>query len=234
PVLVPGDAGYEDSRTVWNGMIDRRPALVARCLGTADVIAGVQVGGEHDLLLCIKGGGHNIGGLATADGVPMLDLSLMRGVWVDPPRTLARAHAGCVLGDVDRETPVRGLAAVPGFVSATGIAGPTLAGGFGYLTRRWRWGPTLSRADVVTADGRVVWASSDEHPDFFWVARRRGEFWRRDPHRVHALPGQAGDRGRSRRARGARGEGRVATVLGRKVGEVTGRRFLQPIGGHRP
>ena len=137
PVLVPGDAGYDQSRTVWNAMIDRTPALVVRCLGTADVIVCVQFAREHHLLLCIKGGGHNIAGLATADGALMLDLSLMRGVWVDAQRKIAHAQAGCLLGDLDRETQVHGLATVLGFVSMTAIAGLTLGGGFGYLSRRW-------------------------------------------------------------------------------------------------
>ena len=107
PVLVAGDAGYADSRTVWNAMIDRQPAAVVRCLGTSDVIACVKFAREHDLLLAVKGGGHNIAGLATADGALMLDMSLMRGVWVDPGRRIARAQAGCLLGDVDRETQVQ-------------------------------------------------------------------------------------------------------------------------------
>ena len=135
PVLGSGDAGYEDSRTVWNGTISKKPALVVRCLGTADVISCVQFAREHDLLLCMKGGGHNIAGLATADGALMLDMSLMRGVWVDAETRIAHAQAGCLLGDVDRETQLHGLAAVLGFVSLTGIAGLTLGGGFGYLTR---------------------------------------------------------------------------------------------------
>src|SRR5690242_20861517 len=101
PLLIAGDAGYEESRTVWNAMIDRKPALVVRCLGVADVIACVQFAREHNLLLCIKGGGHNIAGLATADGALMLDMSLMRGVWVDAERKIAHAQAGCLLGDVD-------------------------------------------------------------------------------------------------------------------------------------
>ena len=122
PVLVPGEGGYEESRSVWNAMFDRKPALVARCLGTADVAASVQFAREHNLLLCIKGGGHNIAGLATADGALMLDLSLMRGVWVDRERKIAHAQAGCLLGDVDRETQMHGLAAVLGFISQTGRA----------------------------------------------------------------------------------------------------------------
>ncbi|HVR98176.1 MAG TPA: FAD-binding oxidoreductase [Thermoanaerobaculia bacterium] len=175
PVITPGDAGYDESRTVWNAMIDRRPALVARCLGTADVVACVQFAREHQLLLCIKGGGHNIAGLATADGALMLDLSLMRGVWVDAQRQIAHAQGGCLLGDVDRETQVHGLATVFGFISLTGIAGLTLGGGFGYLTRRWGWTTdNVIGMDVVTADARVVRATSEENPDLFWGLRGGG------------------------------------------------------------
>jgi len=175
PVLLPGDAGYEESRTVWNAMIDRRPAMVVRCLGTADVIACVQFARANQLLLCIKGGGHNIAGLGTAEGGLMLDLSLMRGVWVDPRARVAHAQGGCLLGDVDRETQVHGLAAVLGFVSLTGAAGLTLGGGFGYLTRRWGWtSDTVLGMDVVTAEGRVVRASAEENADLFWGLRGGG------------------------------------------------------------
>jgi FAD/FMN-containing dehydrogenase len=175
PVFVPGDAGYEESRTLWNAMIDRRPAVVARCLGTADVIAGVKFARDNDILLCIKGGGHNIAGLAVADGALMLDLSLMRGVWVDPAVRIARAQAGCLLGDLDRETQLHGLATALGFVSLTGIAGLTLGGGFGYLTRRWGWtSDNVVGMDLVTADARLVRASSDENADLFWGLRGGG------------------------------------------------------------
>ncbi len=175
PVIAPGDVGYDESRSVWNAMIDRRPALVVRCLGTADVIACVQFAREHHLLLCIKGGGHNIAGLAAADDALMLDMSLMRGVWVNPRRKIARAQAGCLLGDVDRETQVHGLATVLGFVSMTGIAGLTLGGGFGYLTRRWGWTTdNVIGMDVVTADARLVRATSEENPDLFWGVRGGG------------------------------------------------------------
>ena len=175
PVLVPGDTEYDESRTVWNAMIDRTPALVVRCLGTADVITCVQFASEHRLLLCIKGGGHNIAGLASADGALMLDLSLMRGVWVDTQRKIARAQAGCLLGDLDRETQVHGLATVLGFVSMTGIAGLTLGGGFGYLTRRWGWtADNVIGMDVVTADAHMVRASNDENPDLFWALQGGG------------------------------------------------------------
>ncbi len=175
PLFLPGDVGYEESRTVWNAMIDRKPAAVVRCLGSADVIAGVQFAREKDLLLCIKGGGHNIAGLATAEGALMLDLSLMRGVWVDPKKRVAHAQAGSLLGDVDRETQVHGLAAVLGFVSLTGIAGLTLGGGFGYLTRRWGWtADTVVGMDVVTAERHLVRASDEENPDLFWGLRGGG------------------------------------------------------------
>ena len=175
PVLLPGDAGYEASRTVWNAMIDRSPALVVRCVGASDVITCVKFAREHGLLISMKGGGHNIAGLATAEGAMMLDLSLMRGVWVDPARKLARAQAGCLLSDVDRETQVHGLATVLGFVSQTGIAGLTLGGGFGYLSRRWGWTTdNVTAMEMVTADGRLVRASEQENADLFWGLRGGG------------------------------------------------------------
>ena len=175
PVLLPADAGYDESRTVWNAMIDRKPGVVVRCLGVGDVIAAVQFACANDLLVCIKGGGHNIAGLATADGALMLDMSLMRGVWVDRQAAVAHAQAGCLLGDVDRETQVHGLATVLGFVSATGIAGLTLGGGFGYLTRRWGWtSDNVVGMDVVTGDARLVRASADENADLFWGLRGGG------------------------------------------------------------
>lgn len=175
PVIEPGQPGYEDSRTVWNSMIDRKPAIVARCLGISDVIECVRFAREHSLLLSIKGGGHNIAGLAVADGALLLDMSLMRGVWVDPRKRIARAQAGCVLGDVDRETQLHGLAAVLGFVSLTGIAGLTLGGGIGYLTRRFGWtADNVVGVDVVTAEGQLVRASNDENADLFWGLRGGG------------------------------------------------------------
>jgi FAD/FMN-containing dehydrogenase len=174
-VLLPGDAGYEESRTVWNAMIDKKPAVVVRCLGSADVIACVKFARDNDILLCIRGGGHNIAGLATADGALMIDMSLMRGVWVDPQKKVAHAQGGCLLGDVDRETQVHGLATVLGFVSLTGIAGLTLGGGFGYLTRRWGWtSDNVVSMEVVTADAQLVRAGSDENTDLFWGLRGGG------------------------------------------------------------
>jgi FAD/FMN-containing dehydrogenase len=175
PVILAGEPGYEESRTIWNAMIDRRPAMVVRCIGVSDVIAAVQFARERDLLVCIKGGGHNIAGLATVDGAVMLDMSAMAGVWVDRHRRVARAQAGCLLGDVDRETQIHGLATVLGFVSLTGVAGLTLGGGFGYLTRRWGWSSdNVVGMEVATADGRLVHASTNENSDLFWGLRGGG------------------------------------------------------------
>ena len=168
-LILSDDPGYDDARSIWNAMIDRRPALIVRCLGVADVVTCVNFAREHGLLLSIKGGGHNISGLAVCDGGLMIDMSRMRGVWVDPATRTARAQAGCLLGDVDRETQLHGLAAVLGFISNTGIAGLTLGGGFGYLTRRFGWtSDNLLSMEVVTADGRVVQASEKENRDLFW------------------------------------------------------------------
>jgi len=169
PILLPGDAGFEESRTVWNGMINRKPSIIVRCLGTADVIECVRFAREHNLLMCIKGGGHNIAGLATAEGALMLDMSLMRGVWVNPIEKIAHAQVGCLIADVDRETQLHGLATVLGFVSQTGITGLTLGGGFGYLSRRWGWtADNVVGLDVVTAEGRLIRASNGENEDLFW------------------------------------------------------------------
>jgi FAD/FMN-containing dehydrogenase len=175
PVLVAGDPGYDETRAIWNAMIDRRPAVIARCIGVSDVLACVCFARERSLALSMRGGGHNIAGLAVAEGGLMLDLSLMRGVWVDPAARVARAQGGCLLGDVDRETQLHGLAAALGFVSATGIAGLTLGGGFGYLSRRFGWtSDTVRSMDLVTADGRQVRASENENADLFWGLRGGG------------------------------------------------------------
>jgi FAD/FMN-containing dehydrogenase len=168
PLIQPGDPEYDEARSVWNAIIDRRPALIVRCAGIDDVVAGVNAARTHGLSLSIKGGGHNIAGLAVCEGGLMLDMSALRGVQVDPARRVARAEPGCLLGDVDRETQAHGLAAVLGFVSATGCAGLTLGGGFGYLTRRFGWTTdNLAAIELVTADGRVVRASDSENSELF-------------------------------------------------------------------
>jgi len=175
PLLAPGDPGYDDARLIWNAMIDRRPGAIARCLGVADILASVQFARERHLALSIKGGGHNISGLAVCEGGLMIDLSLMRGVFVDPSARVAHVQPGCLLGDVDRETQVHGLAAVLGFVSNTGVAGLTVGGGFGYLTRRFGWSSdNVLSLDVVTADGRLVRANEQENADLFWGLRGGG------------------------------------------------------------
>jgi len=171
-LVTAEDPSYEEVRKVWNAMIDRRPALIARCTGTADVLRAVQFAREHEVLSSVRGGGHNIAGLAVCEGGLMIDLSLMRGVWVDAAARTCRAQAGCTLGDVDRETQLHGLAAVMGFVSATGIAGLTVGGGFGYLTRRHGWTcDTVISMDVVSAEGRLLRASADENAELFWALR---------------------------------------------------------------
>jgi len=175
PLVLPGETGYDAARSCWNGMIERSPALVARPLGTADVSACVNFAREHGLPLSIKGGGHNIAGLAVADGALLLDTSLMRGVFVDATARIARAQAGCLLGDLDRETQLHGLAAVLGFVSETGAGGLTLGGGFGYLSRQYGWtSDNVVSMNVVTADGRLVRASESENADLFWALRGGG------------------------------------------------------------
>lgn len=171
-LLSADDAEYEASRKVWNAMIDRRPGLIARCTGTVDVVQAVRFARQHGLLCSVRGGGHNIAGLAVCEGGLMIDLSLLRGVWVDPVRRTALARAGCTLGDVDRETQLHGLAAVLGFVSDTGIAGLTVGGGFGYLTRRHGWTcDNVVSMEVVSADGQVLRAAADENADLFWALR---------------------------------------------------------------
>jgi len=174
-VVTPGEPEYEAERSVWNGGVDRRPAMIVRCLGTQDVLAAVRFARAHRVSLSIRGGGHNIAGLAVCDDAVMLDMSRARGGWVDPVARVARAQAGCLLGDVDRETQLHGLAAPLGFVSNTGIAGLTLGGGFGYLTRRFGWACDSVRSmDVVTADARIVRASATENSDLYWALRGGG------------------------------------------------------------
>ncbi|WP_254769299.1 FAD-binding oxidoreductase [Salinilacihabitans rarus] len=175
PVLVPADAGFADATRLWNGMIEKTPALVVRPTGTADVVAAVDFAREHDLALSVRGGGHNIAGTALVDGGLTVDLSALRGVVVDPAARTATAQAGCLLGDVDRETQLHGLATPLGFVSETGLAGLTLGGGFGYLTRRFGWTvDNLLAVEIVTADGRVRRASRAANPDLFWAVRGAG------------------------------------------------------------
>lgn len=174
-LLRPGDAGYDAARSIWNGMIDKRPALIARCTGTADVIAAVNFARTHHLLLAVRGGGHNVAGSALCDEGLVIDLSAMRGVQVDPWARVAHVQPGLAWGDLDHETQVFGLATPGGIVSATGVAGLTLGGGFGWLSRKYGLtADNLRSVKMVTADGRFVSASERENPDLFWGVRGGG------------------------------------------------------------
>jgi FAD/FMN-containing dehydrogenase len=175
PVIGPGEEGYDEARSIWNGAIDRRPACIARCTGVADVVAAVRFARERDLLVSVRSGGHGVGGHAVCDGGLVIDLSAMKGIRVDPATRTARAEAGVLWGELDRETQLFGLATVGGIVTHTGIAGLTLGGGIGWLMRKH--GATVDNllsADVVTAEGELVTASEDENPDLFWAIRGGG------------------------------------------------------------
>ncbi len=174
-LLRPGDVGYEDTRKIHNGMIDRRPALIACCTGVADVLTGVRFAREHDLLVSVRGGGHGMPGFAVCEGGLMLDLSGMKSVHVDPHHRTVRAEAGVTWGEFDHETQAFGLATTGGVVSSTGIAGLTLGGGHGFLMRRYGLAcDNLLSVDVVTADGRWLGASDMEHAELFWGLRGGG------------------------------------------------------------
>ncbi len=175
PVALPGDDGYDAARTIWNAMIDRSPALVARCLGAADVINAVKLARDENLLVAVRGGGHNIAGNAVCDGGLLIDLSLMKSVRVDPASRTARVEPGATLADFDKEAQAFALATPLGINSTTGVAGLTLGGGFGWTTHKF--GLTIDNlisADVVTADARLVRASEAENPDLFWALRGGG------------------------------------------------------------
>lgn len=168
PLLQPGDAGYDDARIVWNGMIDRRPALIARCAGVADVIQAVNFARDNHLLVSVRGGGHNITGYAVNDGGIVIDLSQMKSVHVDLAKSTARAEAGLTWGEYNHETQAFGLASTGGVVSTTGISGLSIGGGLGWLMGKHGLAcDTLLSADIVTADGKFLTASPTENPDLF-------------------------------------------------------------------
>jgi FAD/FMN-containing dehydrogenase len=174
-VLTPDSDGYEASRTIWNAMIDRKPGLIVECAGAADVARAVRFAREHNLLVSVRSGGHNIAGSAVCDGGMMISLARMKSIRVDPKARRAWVEPGNTLGDVDKETQAYALALPVGINSTTGIAGLTLGGGFGWLSRRH--GLTIDNlisADVVTADGQLARASAEENPDLFWGIRGGG------------------------------------------------------------
>jgi FAD/FMN-containing dehydrogenase len=174
-LVRPSDPNYDVTRRVWNGMVDKRPALIARCAGTADVVDCVRVAREHDLLVSVRGGGHNYAGKSVCDGGLMIDLSPMKGIRVDPVRRTARAQAGLRLGEFDHETQAFGLATTLGVNTDTGIAGLTLGGGYGWLGGKYGLAcDNLVSVEVVTADARVLTASTTEHDDLFWGMRGAG------------------------------------------------------------
>ena len=174
-VCLPQEAGYDEARTIWNAMIDRHPGAVVRCTGAADIVAAVRFAREHGLLLAVRGGGHNIAGNAVCEGGLLIDLSLMRSVRVDPASRTARVEPGATLGDFDKEAQAFGLATPLGINSTTGVAGLTLGGGFGWLSRKFGLAAdNLISADVVTAEGKLVRASETENSDLFWAIRGGG------------------------------------------------------------
>jgi FAD/FMN-containing dehydrogenase len=174
-LLRPGHPAYDTARRVWNGMIDKRPALIARCAGTVDVLATITFAREHDLLVSVRGGGHNYAGKAVCDRGLVIDLSPMKGIHVDPDRRTARAQGGVRLGEFDRETQAFGLATTLGVNTDTGIAGLTLGGGYGWLGGAYGLAcDNLLSAQIVTVDGRVVTTSATDHTDLFWGIRGGG------------------------------------------------------------
>ncbi len=171
-LIRPGEAGYDEARSVWNAMIDKRPALIARCTSAGDVIAAVNFARENDLLIAVRGCGHNIAGKAVCDGGLMIDLSPMNAVRVDPDAQTARVEPGASLADMDAATQEHGLATPLGINSTTGVAGLTLGGGFGWLSRAY--GMTVDNllsVEIVTADGALRTASAEENPELFWAIR---------------------------------------------------------------
>src|SRR5215831_8040230 len=174
-IFEPDDAGYDQARRIWNASVSKRPRLIARCSGLADVIAAINFARANNLLTAIRGGGHNVGGRALCDDGLVIDLSGMRSVFVDASNRTVRVQGGATLGDIDRETHVFGLAVPCGIVSKTGIGGLTLGGGVGWLIRKYGMSiDNLLSAEIVTADGRVRTASAAQNQDLFWALRGGG------------------------------------------------------------
>lgn len=174
-LLQPADAGYEEARKVHNGLVDKRPALIARCRGVADVVDAVNLARKLRLEVAVRGGGHNVAGRATVDGGLMIDLSPMKGIFVDTTARTARVQGGATWAELNRETQLHGLAVTGGVVSSTGVGGLTLGGGLGWLMAKYGLAlDNLRAVELVTAEGRVLRASSDEEADLFWAVRGGG------------------------------------------------------------
>src|SRR3989441_3054638 len=174
-LCLPDEAGYDEARTIWNAMIDRRPGAVVRCRAASDVIRAVRLARDNGLLVAVRGGGHNIAGNAVCDGGLLIDLSPMRSVHIESKERIARVEPGVTLGEFDREAQAFGLATPLGINSTTGVAGLTLGGGFGWLSRKLGLSiDNLQSADVVTADGALLKASAGENTDLFWGVRGGG------------------------------------------------------------
>jgi FAD/FMN-containing dehydrogenase len=174
-LLLPGDDDYAQARTVWNGAIDRHPALIVRCLNTFDVMTAITFAREHHLLVSVRSGGHSIAGFGTNDGGMVIDLSRMKDIWVDPIKRVAQVQAGLTLGAFVRQSQAYGLATTTGTVSGTGVGGLTLGGGIGWLMGTY--GMTIDNllsADLITSDGQLLTASATENPDLFWGLRGGG------------------------------------------------------------
>lgn len=174
-ILLAGDAGFEEARRVHNGMIDRKPAVIARCAGCADVVDALAFAIARNLEVSVRGGGHNVAGRAVCDDGMMIDLSPMKGIWVDPGRKRVRVQAGVTWGEFNRETQAHGLATTGGAVSSTGVAGLTLGGGFGFLMGRYGYTiDNLLAVELVTADGEIIRASAEDNAELFWGLRGGG------------------------------------------------------------
>ena len=175
PVVLPGESGYDEARAIWNGMFDKKPAIIARCLHAKDVSQSVKYARENQLLIAVKGGGHNSAGNAVCDDGMMIDLSLMQQVEVDPDNQTVKVEGGCLLGRVDEVTQKHGLAVSAGIISHTGVGGLTLGGGFGWISRKYGLSiDNLLAVTIVTADGSIIRASDTENPDLFWAIRGGG------------------------------------------------------------
>ena len=184
-IHLPGGDGYDQARQVWNGMIDRRPAAIVCAAGVADVMATIRFAGKRELPVALRCGGHNVAGNAVGDGGIVIDLARLKSARVDPTKRRVCAGGGVLWNEYDHETQAFGLASPGGAISTTGIAGLTLGGGYGYLSRRYGMAcDNLLSADVVTASGELVTASADSHPDLFWALRRRRELWGGDVVRI--------------------------------------------------